>query len=251
MTSINFNYTNDKRFNYCLLFVLKSAGGYVNHPNDPGGETNVGVTKRVYDEWLKKKSMTSKSIKDITQDEICQIYYDLYWKPAHCHETPMPIDLIMFDGSVNSGIGGQMKVLQKAIGVTADGGWGPKTKQALFDSIDKQNEKVDSKNFNINAYLDSSNSLESSEKDKFPLEKSVNFTLRLIQQRRIFYDNLIEQKPNLSVFRKGWFNRMDEIEKIILNPVPLNTLIDSVRNYFAKMPNSKNTVKWNFDLFKN
>jgi len=90
-----------------------------------------------------------------------------------------------------------------------------------------------------------------SEKDKFPLEKSVNFTLRLIQQRRIFYDNLIEQKPNLSVFRKGWFNRMDEIEKIILNPVPLNTLIDSVRNYFAKMPNSKNTVKWNFDLFKN
>ena len=37
-------------FNECLHMLLDHEGGVVNHPKDPGGMTNLGVTKRVYDE---------------------------------------------------------------------------------------------------------------------------------------------------------------------------------------------------------
>ena len=64
-----------ENFPKCLQIILHHEGGYVNHPRDPGGETNMGVTKRVYEEWGGTKSM-----KDLTEDDVSPIYEIDYWK---------------------------------------------------------------------------------------------------------------------------------------------------------------------------
>ena len=46
-----------ENFSKCLTLILHHEGGWVNHPRDPGGETNLGVTKRVWEEWGGTKPM--------------------------------------------------------------------------------------------------------------------------------------------------------------------------------------------------
>ncbi len=58
-----------ENFEDCLQTILHHEGGYVNHPKDPGGETNLGVTKRVYEEWG-----GSKDMKDLTEEDVAPIY---------------------------------------------------------------------------------------------------------------------------------------------------------------------------------
>ena len=41
-----------ENFDKALELLLKHEGGYVNHPSDPGGITNLGVTKKVYEDWV-------------------------------------------------------------------------------------------------------------------------------------------------------------------------------------------------------
>ena len=49
--------------------ILHHEGGWVNNPNDRGGETNLGVTKKVYQEWGGTKNM-----KDLTVEDVAPIY---------------------------------------------------------------------------------------------------------------------------------------------------------------------------------
>ena len=117
-------------FEKCLEIILHHEGGYVNHPRDPGGETNLGVTKRVYDEWGGKKNM-----KDLTEEDVAPIYEKNYWFKAKCYQLPSGLDLAVFDWSVNSGPGRAVKKLQKMIGTVADGGIGPNTLRTLDEYI--------------------------------------------------------------------------------------------------------------------
>ena len=111
-----------KNYQKCLKTILHHEGGYVNHPKDPGGETNLGVTKRVYEEHGGTKDM-----KELTVEDVAPIYKKGYWDKMKCDDLPSGLDLCVFDFGVNAGPGRAAKFLQKMIGTTVDGGIGPMT----------------------------------------------------------------------------------------------------------------------------
>ena len=111
-----------ENFEECLKMLLHHEGGYVDHPEDPGGETNLGVTKRVYDEWGGEKNM-----KDLTPEDVAPIYRENYWNRLKCDDLPSGVDFCAFDWGVNSGTGRAAKALQKVVGANPDGAIGPKT----------------------------------------------------------------------------------------------------------------------------
>lgn len=113
-----------------LRKVLAHEGGYVNHPKDPGGATNYGVTQARYDQYRKEKLLPTRSVKQITQAEVEAIYKTGYWDINRCDDLPSGLDYPVFDGGVNSGPARGAKWLQQALGVSADGKVGPETLQA-------------------------------------------------------------------------------------------------------------------------
>jgi lysozyme family protein len=108
----------------CLAFTLQFEGGYVNHPRDPGGETNKGVTKRVYDAYRTRKGKAVQSVRNISDAELQEIYKRQYWDAVHGDELPIGVDACVFDLAVNSGPGRAVKQLQQALGVKVDGNLG-------------------------------------------------------------------------------------------------------------------------------
>ena len=109
-------------FDECLKMLLHHEGGYVNHPSDPGGETNLGVTKKVYQEWGGTKDM-----KDLTVEDVAPIYKKNYWNRCKCDDLESGVDWVVFDWAVNSGTGRSAKAIQKICGASQDGAIGPKT----------------------------------------------------------------------------------------------------------------------------
>ena len=109
-------------FDECLKMLLHHEGGYVNHPSDPGGETNLGVTKKVYQEWGGTKDM-----KDLTVEDVAPIYKKNYWDRCKCDDLESGVDWAVFDWAVNSGTGRAAKAIQKICGASQDGAIGPKT----------------------------------------------------------------------------------------------------------------------------
>ena len=109
-------------FDECLKLVLHHEGGYVNHPKDPGGETNMGVTKRVYEKWCMENDLEQKDMKDLEFDDVAPIYKKNYWDRVKADQLPEGLDLCVFDWAVNSGTGRAAKKLQAMIGTTVDGG---------------------------------------------------------------------------------------------------------------------------------
>ena len=115
-----------------LKAILHHEGGYVNHPKDPGGETNLGVTKRVYEEFGGTKDM-----KELTVEDVAPIYKKGYWDKMKGDELPNGLDLCVFDFGVNAGPGRSAKYLQTMIGTVADGGIGPNTLAKLREYVEE------------------------------------------------------------------------------------------------------------------
>ena len=122
-------------FQKCLDIILHHEGGYVNHPEDPGGETNLGVTKKVYINWCEDKSITAKPMVDLVVEDVAPIYKKNYWDRIKGDELPAGLDLCVFDFGVNAGTGRAAKYLQRMIGTVADGGIGPNTLKALDEYV--------------------------------------------------------------------------------------------------------------------
>ena len=131
-----------ENYQKCLETILHHEGGYVNHPKDPGGETNLGVTKRVYEEWGGTKDM-----KDLTVEDVAPIYRKNYWDRLKGDDLPKGLDLCVFDFGVNAGTGRSAKYLQNLIGTTADGGIGPNTLKAVNNYVDEVGLELAVKNF--------------------------------------------------------------------------------------------------------
>ncbi len=94
--------------------LIGHEGGYVNDPNDPGGETNWGISKRSY---------PSLDIKSLTREGAKAIYFRDFWECVQgVHSS---IKFQVFDAAVNSGINAAIRMLQRAVGVADDGIWGP------------------------------------------------------------------------------------------------------------------------------
>ena len=156
----------------CLEMILHHEGGYVNHPKDPGGETNLGVTKRVYEEWGGTKEM-----KDLTIEDVEPIYKKNYWDKIKGDDLPDGLDLCVFDFGVNAGPGRAAKFLQKLLGVTQDGGIGPQTLGALQSAIG---------------------------------EDKVTQTREMIEKYQSMRQEYYEGLSTFDTFGKGWTRRVDE-----------------------------------------
>ena len=111
-----------ENFDKCLEMLLHHEGGYVWHEEDPGGETNLGVTKKVYQDWGGTKEMI-----DLTVEDVAPIYKKNYWDRCKCDDLGSGLDWAVFDWAVNSGTRRVSKALQKACGAERDGVIGNKT----------------------------------------------------------------------------------------------------------------------------
>lgn len=116
--------------------VSVHEGGYVNHPKDPGGATDRGVTQRVYDAFRQRNGMTSRDVRLMTDGERVAIYRGSYWLPIKGDQLPPGVGYVVYDGAVNSGVSQSVKWLQRALGIKVDGVLGPATLAAAQQDPD-------------------------------------------------------------------------------------------------------------------
>ena len=121
-----------ENYETCLEMILHHEGGYVDHPDDPGGETNLGVTKKVYEEWGGTKDM-----KDLEVEDVAPIYRKNYWDRIKADDMPSGLDLCVFDFGVNAGTGRAAKFLQRLVDTTVDGGIGPNSLRAINEHVSR------------------------------------------------------------------------------------------------------------------
>jgi len=107
-------------FERALPLVLKHEGGYVDHPKDPGGATNLGVTIGTLSSWLGRPA-TKGDVKALTRASVAPIYRKNYWDAVRADEMPAGLDYAVFDFAVNSGPKRAAMALQRAVGVADDG----------------------------------------------------------------------------------------------------------------------------------
>jgi lysozyme family protein len=170
-------------FERALEFVLKSEGGYINHPHDRGGKTNKGILQRVYDKYRDDKQADRRDVREISDEEVEDIYYNEYWVPGRCYKFPWPLYAVHFDGCVNTGVGQAGKFLQRAVGAHADGAIGPKTIMAYEDKV---------KDIGVDAIV-----------------------AHILEQRAGFYKLLVELDPTQKSFINGWNNRLNNLKEFI------------------------------------
>jgi lysozyme family protein len=127
-------------FEASLAKLLVHEGGYVNHPSDPGGMTNLGVTARVWEEWV-GHPVDEKQMKALTPEIVAPLYKKKYWDACRADDLVSGLDYCVFDVAVNSGVGRAIKLLQQTVGATPDGGYGSIT-AALVKEAEKDPEKI-------------------------------------------------------------------------------------------------------------
>lgn len=119
-----------ENFDKALEAVLRHEGGFVNHPADPGGMTNLGCTKKVWEEWVGHE-VDERTMRALTPGDVAPLYKKKYWDKISGDDLPTGIDYFVFDTAINSGPGRAAKFLQGCIGVDMDGALGPKSLAAV------------------------------------------------------------------------------------------------------------------------
>ena len=124
-----------QNFEASFTQVLKSEGGFVNNPKDPGGMTNLGCTKAAWEEHCGHQ-VDEKVMRALQPADVAPLYKRKYWDKVCGDDLPSAIDYMVFDTAINSGPGRAVKLLQGCVGVEMDGGLGPKTLAAVraFDA---------------------------------------------------------------------------------------------------------------------
>jgi len=117
-------------FGQCLEWLLDHEGGFVDHPNDPGGATNLGVTRAVYEAWIGRR-VSVDDMRALQRADVEPIYRAQYWDRVRADDLPAGIDWLVFDWAVNSGISTPAKAVQRSANARADGAIGPKTVLAI------------------------------------------------------------------------------------------------------------------------
>ena len=166
----------EDNFSESLAHVLKHEGGFVNHPKDPGGATNLGTTKRTWEEWVGHE-VTVDDIRALTVADVTPLYKKKYWDAVRGDDLPRGVDFAVFDLAINSGVGRASKLLQRAVGVAADGAIGPATLAAVADANPRE------------------------------------LATKICELRLAFLQAL----PTWETFGKGWGRRVKETEKTAFN----------------------------------
>lgn len=168
-------------FDAALKVVLKHEGGYVNHPRDPGGETNLGVTRKTWQQWTGRVSVDMKAL---TPAKVAPLYKAWYWDKVCGDDLPPAIALCVFDMAVNAGPARSAKMLQLIVGAARDGQVGRKTLQAVQQYV-----------------------------QVFGLPKVVR---AFSNARREYYRAL----DTFDTFGRGWLRRVDAVETEALRLIP-------------------------------
>jgi lysozyme family protein len=168
-----------QNYNQSLDMLLQHEGGYTNHPDDPGGPTNFGITIYDYRKYVNPQA-DAADVKHMDIEEAKKIYRARYWDSQKCDELPSGVDYAIFDYGVNSGIGRSAKVLQRLVGADADGKIGPNTLKAVQDYVDR---------------------------------KGAGALVQAICDERLDFLHNLRTWP---VFGKGWGRRVYEVEQIAL-----------------------------------
>ena len=164
-------------FDTSFSLLIKSEGGYVNDPADPGGETNLGVTKTAWSAYL-GRPIQDGEMKTLTEEVVKPFYKKMYWDKIHGDDLPKGLDYAAFDFAVNAGTGQSAKFIQRAVGAPDDGSIGPATLALV-------------------AKADGSTLL-----NKFT------------KQKEDFYNGIVEKKPDQAKFLSGWMIRVAKVQAV-------------------------------------
>lgn len=173
----------DDNFNKAFNLILELEGGYSNDPHDLGGETNLGITNAVYEDYRRNKNYPLQPVRYICTEEAFDIYYHKYWLKSGCDKMPQRIAIAVFDWQVNSGRG--VSLLQEILGVTQDGIFGP-------------------------------NTLESLKVHLIPPTGENDILADYLKKRRETYERWAVGKQ--AEFRAGWLNRIDKLVSYLQVP---------------------------------
>jgi len=125
-----------EEFQLCFAETLSHEGGFVNHPLDPGGMTNLGVTRKTWAAWTGRKvsEVSEAEMRALTPERVLEVYHRSYWQAVRGDHLPRGVNMMVFDIAVNSGPSRAIRMLQKGINaipgrvkVAVDGRIGPKT----------------------------------------------------------------------------------------------------------------------------
>lgn len=168
-------YGNKDWFGMAFSFTIGAEGGYTNNPNDPGGETKYGISHNSY---------PNEDIKNLTIERAKEIYYKNYWLPSYCQELvdlgfPL-IAINLFDCGINCGCRTSKRLLQKSLGIEADGLIGKKTIEVI------------------------------------KLYKDLELVEKYLDERLKYYDLIISKNSKLKEFKNGWRNRIALLKKYVL-----------------------------------
>jgi lysozyme family protein len=181
----------ETRFDICLAAVLREEGGFSDHPADPGGATNMGITRRTLADWRGVspwQSLDVAAVKALTREEAARIYRARYWDACAADHLPAGLDLAVFDFAVNSGPVRAVRTLQELVGTDGDGIVGPRTLAAVRDRAQRGGMRL-----LIGLYCD----------------------------RRLAF---LESLATFAVFGRGWSRRVDTIRAASLEAAgPITT----------------------------
>ncbi len=124
-------------YDAALARVLKHEGGYTNHPSDPGGPTNFGITIHDYRRYI-DKSGNAADVRNMKLADAAKIYRARYWDALRCDELPAGLDYAVFDYGVNSGIGRAARVMRRLMALSA----GDAMNDATLAAIGKANPQT-------------------------------------------------------------------------------------------------------------
>lgn len=158
-----------ERFQKMFGIVMAWEGGYVNHPNDPGGETYKGISRRAHPNWEGWKYIDAR--KAVPESLVASFYYSNFWNKLRCEDMQYPIGEYLFDFGVNAGIDRAARLVQSLVGVKVDGIVGEVTLSAI--------KRYDTK----------------------------ELMSRLLVERLDYYIGIALARKQLSVFFLGWVRR--------------------------------------------
>ena len=156
-----------------LEMVLGHEGSYSDDVDDRGGATMMGVTQKVYEEWMGRE-VTKDEMRAMPRDHVDQIYKDNYWDRIKGDSLPSGLDIAVFDFAINAGTGRSAKVLQSIIGAKEDGVIGSKTLEIVWQKSAK------------------------------------DILSKFTKKRKEFYDAIVKNNPSQKKFIKGWTRRNKE-----------------------------------------
>lgn len=168
----------EEAWNLAYKFTSKWEGGWANVKGDRGGKTKYGVTELTWNYYIKKNNLPYKAIRDITKEEAKQVFKTLYWDRILGDELPPDLAVAAFDFAIHSGPKRAIQYLQRVYGIPASGDLGPVTIKKIKN------------------------------------KHTANLRDTYIEARKQFLLRLAS-KPGQAKFKKGWLNRIADLEKYV------------------------------------